>query len=119
VNVEDYRQRLLVIAAELERRLGREIDTARTTADDQADAGDQAVVDELKDEYFGLATNDSAILAEVRAALQRIDEGTYGRCVADGRSIPEKRLQATPWTRYCVEHQQELEERRGLRTPTL
>jgi hypothetical protein len=36
---------------------------------DAGDAGDLAQVDELKAEYFALAATDSAILAQVRAAL--------------------------------------------------
>jgi len=69
-------------------------------------------------EYDAVAETDSAILAQVRAALKRIDAGTFGKCVVDGSPIEEKRLQAVPWTPYCLKHQQELEQRR-LRTATL
>jgi DnaK suppressor protein len=104
---------------QLVERLGREIETARDARDDQPDAGDLAHVDELKEEYFALAETDSAILQQVRAALKRIDDGTFGTCVVDGGRIEEPRLQAVPWTPYCLKHQQELEEQLRLRTPTL
>ena len=100
-------------------RLGQNAETARSVADDQPESGDVAHADELKDEYFSLAESDSAILGAVRDALQRIDDGTYGTCVIDGEPIDEKRLESVPWTPYCLKHQQEIEERSGLRTPTL
>src|SRR5262245_44362620 len=98
LNVEDYRHRLLERERELQERLGRELETAREARDDQPDTVDLARVDELKDEYFALAETDAAILTQVRAALRRIDEGTFGQCIVDGGPIEEKRLQAVPWT---------------------
>jgi DnaK suppressor protein len=119
MNTEDYRWRLMQLEQKLMERLGEDVDSARSVGDEQAEAGDLAHVQELKEEYFALAQTDSAILAQVRAALTRIDEGTYGRCVVDGEPIDEKRLQSVPWTPYCVRHQKELEERAGIRTSTL
>jgi DnaK suppressor protein len=119
VNIEHYRRRLLERERELVERLGRETDTARDVHDDQADVGDLAQVDELKEEYFALADTDSATLKLVRAALERIDDGTFGLCVVDGRPIEEKRLEAVPWTPYCLKHEQELEDQQRVRTPTM
>lgn len=42
---------------------------------------------------------------EVQAALDRLEEGTYGRCEICGRAIGDERLEASPATRYCVEHE--------------
>jgi RNA polymerase-binding transcription factor DksA len=47
----------------------------------------------------------SAELADVERALQRLDEGTYGRCEACGEPIDEERLEALPAARFCVKHQ--------------
>ena len=44
-------------------------------------------------------------LADVERALQRLDEGTYGRCEACGEPIDEERLEALPAARFCVKHQ--------------
>lgn len=41
-------------------------------------------------------------LAEVGAALRRIDEGTYGKCESCGQDIPIERLEAIPTARLCV-----------------
>ncbi len=48
----------------------------------------------------------SDTLAAVRAALERIQAGNYGVCVECGRPIEPKRLEAVPWTPFCLEDQQ-------------
>jgi hypothetical protein len=63
VNAEGYRSRLLALERELQERLGRDVEAAQDASDDQASTGDLAVVDELKETYFGVAGTDAAILA--------------------------------------------------------
>ncbi|OGG46895.1 hypothetical protein A2671_00910 [Candidatus Kaiserbacteria bacterium RIFCSPHIGHO2_01_FULL_49_13] len=41
---------------------------------------------------------------EVRAALQRIAENTYGICVIGGEPIEEERLEANPAATTCISH---------------
>ena len=45
----------------------------------------------------------AARLREVEDALARLDDGTYGTCVACGKQIPAERLELVPETPYCVE----------------
>jgi len=45
---------------------------------------------------------ESQLLRAVRAALRRIDEGVYGVCVNCEEDINPKRLNAVPWTPYCI-----------------
>jgi DnaK suppressor protein len=107
VNTERYRQRLVDMERTLANRIDRSTATAREQYDESArDVADASVSDELKDESFTAADLDSTTLTEVRDALRRIDDGTYGRCVVDGEPIEEKRLDAMPWTPYCLKHQQ-------------
>lgn len=42
-------------------------------------------------------------LAMLRAALSRIHDGSYGRCVECDATIPMARLQAVPYTPWCVD----------------
>jgi DnaK suppressor protein len=44
-------------------------------------------------------------LAEVEAALARLDDGTYGICVRCGRPIAQERLDALPWAAHCIDCQ--------------
>ena len=46
-------------------------------------------------------------------ALQKIKEGTYGICEGCGEDIPEERLCAIPWTRFCAKCAQEYEQMYG------
>jgi DnaK suppressor protein len=54
---------------------------------------------------------DSDVLSEIRSALDRISDGTFGICKDCGGRIPAKRLEALPWARYCVSCQERLENR--------
>ncbi|MCT4606417.1 MAG: TraR/DksA C4-type zinc finger protein [Marinisporobacter sp.] len=51
---------------------------------------------------FNLKKNEKLALQEIDEALQKIKEGTYGRCVDCGKDIPEERLEIMPATQKCV-----------------
>ena len=75
------------------------------------DFEDQAVdFLEIQNEQ-SLLVNEQALLTEVLRALKRIDDGTYGKCVACGNPIPEKRLEAIPWAPRDIKCEQALEQR--------
>jgi len=42
------------------------------------------------------------LVQEIDVALQRMKSGRYGECEICGTSIPDARLRALPWTRFCV-----------------
>jgi len=50
---------------------------------------------------------ESNLLRNVRAALRRLDEGMYGICVHCEEEISPKRLNAVPWTPYCIQCQEQ------------
>ena len=50
---------------------------------------------------LSLLSSEMDALYEVDAAISRIEDGTYGICEMTGAAIPEERLRAVPWTRYC------------------
>ena len=49
---------------------------------------------------------ESNLLRLVRAALHRIEEGTFGVCVRCEEDISTKRLHAVPWAAYCIQCQE-------------
>ena len=49
---------------------------------------------------------ESNLLRNVRAALHRIDEGTFGICLHCEEDISPKRLNAVPWAPYCIQCQE-------------
>ena len=58
--------------------------------------------------------NEVLLLTEVRAALKRIAEGSYGMCVRCGQPIAQKRLEALPWAAYCIKDEERLEQERSF-----
>ena len=111
MNSEHYRQRLQDVEQRLVARIAREKQHGREQfIDVAADISDLSVAEEVAAEEFSAAESNTRTLGQVREALQRIDSGTFGRCVIDGGPIEVARLEAMPWTAYCVRHQQELED---------
>lgn len=53
-------------------------------------------------ERVGQADVLAAKLAEVRRAVEKLDEGSYGLCDRCGASIPDERLEARPASVRCV-----------------
>lgn len=60
---------------------------------------DQATEGIDKEVY--LIQNEQQLQAAVHAALERIDDGTFGRCQQCGGAISEQRLTAIPYAAYC------------------
>lgn len=120
MDVQHFKKRLLELEKTLSDRTEREVAEGRGRLIDSAhDVGDASVADEAASEVFTKADVDAMVLKQVRDALARIDAGTFGLCEVDGGPIEEKRLEAVPWTPYCLKHEQQLEASSGSRTPTL
>ena len=75
-------------------------DLALGAGDHLADSATETFMRELDG---GLEENAEHLLGEIEAALHRIDEGTYGICVACGRPIAEQRLEAVPYATLCID----------------
>ena len=52
---------------------------------------------------YSLEENSEQVLAEIDAALKRIDAGTYGICTNCGEPIAPERLEAVPWATLCID----------------
>jgi DnaK suppressor protein len=59
------------------------------------------------------------LVQDVRAALDAIDDGTYGFCESCEEPIPLKRLKAVPWARRCVRCQMDVEPQRRDRSSVI
>jgi RNA polymerase-binding protein DksA len=60
---------------------------------------------------YTLEENSEHVLADIDAALRRIEEGTYGICTNCDKRIAEERLEARPWATLCINCQRERERR--------
>lgn len=120
MNVQHYKHRLLDLEKTLSERTARAVADGRGAFIDSAhDVGDASVADEVASEQFTEAERDSTVLKQIRDALARVDAGTFGTCIVDGGPIEEKRLDAEPWTPYCLKHEQLLDAAAPSRMPTL
>jgi DnaK suppressor protein len=110
MDLEKYRRKLLMKKNELISETKREGVSARQEpASEAIEVGDKSIIDQSKDFLLTEADRDTELVHEIDAALIRIGKGTYGRCIECGKTIPEARLDAVPWTPYCAEHQRKHE----------
>jgi RNA polymerase-binding transcription factor DksA len=82
-------------------QLMEDLDPGDVQFDDESGEGDSLVVERERD--LALAGQARQTVAEIDAALRRIDEGVYGLSVISGRPIPKERLRALPWATELVE----------------
>ncbi len=70
--------------------------------DEESGEGDTLAVERERD--LALSAQARAAVEQIDAALERIEAGTYGVCVASGLAIPQERLRAIPWAAERVEY---------------
>jgi DnaK suppressor protein len=102
--LEQYRERLLV----LRRELAGEVSTLRAEGLALGTDGTQDMADEASNTYarqmlLGMSERERAMLREIDAALDRLDEGTFGICEECGDPIGEARLKVVPHATLCVD----------------
>jgi len=67
-----------------------------------ANFADTSQVTAERGEAEALATELKETLADVDAALGRLEDGSYGTCESCGQVISEARLEAMPAARLCI-----------------
>jgi DnaK suppressor protein len=81
-----------------------------TPDDGIQDLADKAASAYSKELNFSLSDGERNLLMLIDEAFNRMGEGSYGVCTNCGATIGEKRLQAVPWTPFCIDCQ-ELQEK--------
>lgn len=74
-----------------------------SNVDDEHDPEGATIAFELS-QASALLKQSSAGLDQIDAALARLAAGTYGVCAVCGERIAEGRLEARPWTPFCIRH---------------
>ncbi|MCL4401363.1 MAG: TraR/DksA family transcriptional regulator [Acidobacteria bacterium] len=111
--LEKYKAMLLAKQAELSRGLHNREDIAIQKTPDALDEVQLAGERELAIRNLD---RESSLLRNVRAALARVADGSYGICVHCEEEIKSKRLDAVPWAPYCIRCQ-EAADRHEFETP--
>lgn len=104
---ETYRQALIKKRRELLDVFERDRAHGNAQPDDGIqDLADKAASAYYKELNFSLSDAERQNLVLVEEALGRIDDATFGVCTHCGNTIGEKRLQAVPWTAFCIDCQE-------------
>lgn len=105
--LEKARKRLQAKREELVADLAKNREVSEETVDESAqDMADRATSSYTKEFAYSLSESDRKILVLIDQALERIETGTYGGCVHCGQPVQEKRLEAVPWARHCLDCQE-------------
>lgn len=106
-----YKKKLITRREELLRSIARTEQEGREADDDPTvDLADKAANSYTKEFLFGQTHNDRSLLQLLDSALARIKEGEFGECAACHQELQQKRLEAVPWTRYCIACQEKMEQ---------
>ena len=102
-----HRERLLALRARLRGDMSQMEDNAlnkdhsKTTSmpNDMAELGSGNFDQEFT---LSLMGSEEDALDQIEAAIERIEDGSYGRCGECGAKIPKSRLEAIPYAAQCV-----------------
>jgi DnaK suppressor protein len=110
--LEEFRKKLETRQQELRKSVVQTEEDGRAadSADVAQDIADRASSSYQKEFLFHRSNNDRQMLQMVDGALARVREGSYGECISCGNDIEARRLEAVPWTRYCLVCQEKLEQ---------
>jgi DnaK suppressor protein len=104
---DKVRKRLLQKKDELVQDLVKNREVSDETVDESAqDMADRATSAYTKEFAYSLSESDRRTLVLIDEALERLDGGTYGTCVHCAAPVQEKRMEAVPWARHCLDCQE-------------
>ena len=77
----------------------------------ESSGGGEEGIDDLYSQEFSLELleHDEGTLRLISEAIERMDEGEYGRCLVCGDWIGKERLRAVPYAANCIHCQRQLE----------
>lgn len=102
-----------ILESQLEAIVGhREVavqEMAVAGGEDIPDPTDRATVESDRNWSLRLHDRDRRLASKIRAALERLEEGTFGVCESCGRPISQARLRARPVTTLCIDCKRDAE----------
>ncbi len=113
--IELYKKRLLERKLQLLDAVSKTEQDGRAADEEAAqDIADKATSSYTKEFLFKKSNDDRFVLQLVQEALDRLEDGAFGKCVSCGGEMQQKRLEAVPWARHCIGCQEKQEQ--GLLT---
>jgi DnaK suppressor protein len=102
-----YRHQLLELRERLTEAVQRMSETVRTDAQPLGEHNRH--VSESPETELALEQDEETIRRQTVEALKRLDDGTFGVCQQCGGQIGLERLDAAPYTPYCVQCERQME----------
>ena len=111
-----YEDRLTALRDRLTSDVTQMVETVQSSANAPGEH-DSFVNESLKKEFV-LEGIEEELCSEVVAALRRIEDGRFGKCQRCGRVIAKERLEAVPYTPFCIGCERKAEAGTSLETVT-
>lgn len=87
-----------------------ERDLSQRFGDEVQDSGDEGAIEARRDVADAFGAERERRLGDIRRALEKIAEGSYGLSDDSGEPIPQARLEAVPEARYTIEEESRREQ---------
>ena len=104
-----YKGLLLAERTKIVDRLQRHMGDALEEDSGPGDEVDMANRQVDRQYQMKIADKERKLLSQIDRALGKFISGDYGICEGSGEVIRRKRLQMRPWTRYSIQHKEQLE----------
>jgi DnaK suppressor protein len=114
-DLEFFRSLLARMLEEAQRKGDSTLEDMTDSNEVFADPADRATAESDRAFTLRIRDRERRLIRKIQAALQRIDDGTYGVCEDCGEDISIQRLKARPVTRLCINCKARQEEDEHLR----
>jgi len=114
-DLEHFRRLLTVMIEEAQQKGDSTIEELTDSNEVFADPADRATAESDRSFTLRIRDRERRLIRKIQAALQRIDDGSYGICDDCGEEIGVPRLKARPVTKLCINCKSKQEEDEHLR----
>lgn len=109
IRTRETRRRRDALEAKLRELSGTPADRETLWIENDADPLDRVTSTFHRDIAISRFDQQALLCRDIRSALHKMEEGTYGSCENCEEEIPSKRLDAVPWAHLCIACQKEAE----------
>ena len=114
-DLEHFRKLLTSMLEEAQQKGDSTIEELTDSNEVFADPADRATAESDRSFTLRIRDRERRLIRKIQAALQRIDDGSYGICEDCGEEIGVPRLKARPVTKLCINCKSKQEEDEHLR----
>lgn len=114
-DIEFFRKYLTEMLEEAQQKGDSTIEELTDSNEIFADPADRATAESDRAFTLRIRDRERRLIRKIQAALQRIEDGSYGLCEECGEEIGVARLKARPVTRLCINCKSKQEEDEQLR----